>query len=660
MNKIFDINKKDNLKNQQVKKVISPKDIATYVNKNLPNNDWIQSIDELPKDGELLMFENKKGLDITAEIKKCLAVYGVLGTNEKSNSGHIVIFQTKKIHEPKYNNIVYNFKSTLIRNNFNIIRTYSLPDELLNVLYSKKENSKLGNSETYESENSEHKLKFIEYITFALRNNVSDIHFEIRGSNAKIRMRKLGEMYDYLSESDPIKMEELIRCIYQAHTDEKSRAQSFLKDIGQVATINLDQPIDGKKIRIRYQSNATHPTGFDVILRILIMDENENQFEDLIKLGYSESQKTEIEEIVAKPQGALIIAGTTGSGKSTTLKNLLMYVNRLHSYKKKIYTIEDPPEYLIPHVTQIPINRDKLDIIAKSSGKVVESYFTAPINDLLRSDPDIVMIGEIRDAPTADGIKKITESGHQVFSTVHTGSALGIIERLHGLDLDTNAISNDLFLSGLIYQKLVPIVCPHCSTLLSKLTESGAVNEKILKMNQKLIKIGFTAEELKKVRVRASTEFNILSNEKKETNNKCKYCEGTGLTGREVCAEVIKPDLRLYDYFKNNDISGAKKYWLGIGYHNKDEKNMTGRTLLEHAIYKVKQGKVCPFDVESTISPITDSYDKLKEYESYGVFNREKKENKSYFQSSIEKKKSIIKSKEQLDLDSEILFEQEE
>ncbi len=108
--------------------------------------------------------------------------------------------------------------------------------------------------------------------------------------------------------------------------------------------------------------------------------------------------------IVSKPVGALVIAGTTGSGKSTTLKNLLMLINESRHFMCKIYTIEDPPEYKIPKVTQIPVVR------LKNADYSKVSPFEPPLLAAMRGDPDILMIGEIRDKYTGDGMKKAIDN----------------------------------------------------------------------------------------------------------------------------------------------------------------------------------------------------------------------------------------------------------
>lgn len=659
--KFFDFLKKDNSKNKKTKQIVKHSEnkqikisstketeLNEYIQK-IGKNGWVQGLEDLPTDYVLLTFDEIRGIKIPFELRKYFAVCGILGTNESSTSGKVIVLQTKNIQETTINNSLYDIVNKIKKHNFKIVKTFSAPEELLNVLYGKKINNP--NNDEDDLETSEYKIKFLKYVTFAVQNKVSDIHFEVRSQNAKIRMRKLGEMYDYMPSMDPRMAEELIRCIYQVHTDEESRGQSFQKDIGQVSTINISQPINGKKIRIRYQSNPAYPDGFDVILRLLFIDLNDNTYEDLLELGYSESQKTEIEEIVAKPNGVLIIAGTTGSGKSTTLKNLLMYANELYQYKKKIYTIEDPPEYYIPNVTQIPVNRAKLDTIAKNFNEKEESHFARPIVDLMRSDPDIVMIGEIRDQQTADGIKKLTQSGHQVFSTTHTGSALGIVERLFDLKIEPSILGDYTFLTGLVYQKLLPIVCPHCSDYLSDLLASASASDKIIKISQKLKKINFSSKDFEKVRIRGS----LLNNPNHRIKD-CPHCNGSGLIGREVCAEIIKPDMKLYSYFRNRDAFNARLYWRSIGYHNKDESNMTGRTILEHAIYKVKQGKICPFDVESYLGSIDESYKSLKEYEANGFFDRESKISERFsVKNKITKKNNYVNNSE-----ATISFEQDE
>jgi hypothetical protein len=131
--------------------------------------------------------------------------------------------------------------------------------------------------------------------------------------------------------------------------------------------------------------------------------------------------------------GGIVVTRTAGSGKSTTVRNILMDMNARENYRLKIYTFEDPPEYKIPLTVQIPVQRHAAD-------QPNESPFLRPIRACMKGDPDILMIGEIRDRFAADGFKKATQSCCLVLSTIHASSALGIVDRLKDFGFQTPSL----------------------------------------------------------------------------------------------------------------------------------------------------------------------------------------------------------------------------
>ncbi|EEV8377594.1 Flp pilus assembly complex ATPase component, partial [Escherichia coli] len=427
-------------------------------------------------------------------------------------------------------------------------------------------------------------------IGYSLEQQVSDIHFEKRASKSQIRMRRHGELLFYKS-LDPKYTMDLCTVIYNVLAESESKDINFNADDYQAAAIN--RIVNNIEVKLRYQSLPTYPGGFDVVLRVLPIGSDDEKYTPLSKLGYSPSQEKALLNIIAKPVGALIIAGTTGSGKSTTLKNLLMFTNLARGLKCKIYTIEDPPEYKIPHVSQIPVRRMKAD---ENSTK---SPFHAPLVAAMRGDPDILMIGEIRDGFTGDGLKKATQSGHQVMTTIHASSALGIIERLADFGIKPSVMGSPEFLTGLIYQKLIPIICPHCSTPFNEILEGMKVDSKAVELNKRLEDVADLSKD--NIRVRG---------------NGCSHCNNLGVIGRTVCAEIISPDFTMLKYFREEDAIGAYEYWRGLSDGLRDSENMTGKTVLEHAISKMRKGIVCPKDIEEAFGPINGAIMMLEQMRS--------------------------------------------
>lgn len=447
--------------------------------------------------------------------------------------------------------------------------------------YKRTKESLKDSEDTNSAEHTKLKSFFDVVLKEAFIDKVSDIHIEKRKTTALIKMRINGELVVTHDNQPTSMIENLCRVIHDIFAEKEGKGVQFSASEFQQAAINTT--IGDEEVKLRYQSLPTYPDGFDVVLRLLPLGKDDQKIIPLTTLGFEANQEKYLKEIVSKPIGALVIAGTTGSGKSTTLKNLLMSVNLAREYKCKIYTIEDPPEYKIPHVSQIPVTRKKGE---------TGNPFEPPLIATMRGDPDILMIGEIRDSLTGDGLKKATQSGHQVMTTVHAASGLGIIERLTDFNISPNVMSSPEFITGLLYQKLLPVVCPHCAKDFKELVESASSSEEVLELQQRIDDV-----------------FSEVSNKdsivlKVRNNEGCEHCKHTGVSGRTICAELISPDFELLNYFKMQDPTGALKYWLETSDENVLSSNMKGKTIQEHAIYKMAKGLISPFDLEVAFGPI--------------------------------------------------------
>ena len=182
--------------------------------------------------------------------------------------------------------------------------------------------------------------------------------------------------------------------------------------------------------------------GESIVMRILGRTEKPRSFEEL---GFEETQKDELLELAAHPNGLVLVTGPTGCGKTTTLNSLL---EEIKSFEKKIISIEDPVEYVIRGVDQIQTN----DEIGLS--------FSTLLRRVLRQDPNIILVGEIRDAETAELAVRSALTGHLVLSTLHTNDAISVIPRLINMGIEPYLLSS--VLKGSTAQRLVRRICPHC------------------------------------------------------------------------------------------------------------------------------------------------------------------------------------------------------
>jgi type II secretory ATPase GspE/PulE/Tfp pilus assembly ATPase PilB-like protein len=197
----------------------------------------------------------------------------------------------------------------------------------------------------------------------------------------------------------------------------------------------------GKDIDMRV---STLPTiyGESIVIRIL---DRTNLNVDLEKMGFPKKELAQFQKLIKKPYGKLLVTGPTGSGKTTTLYGALQNIN---TSDKKIITIEDPVEYQIRGINQIHV-KPKIGL-----------DFASGLRSIVRQDPDVIMVGEIRDTKTADVAIQAALTGHLVFSTVHTNDAAGAITRLLDMGVENYLISSALI--GVLAQRLVRVICKNC------------------------------------------------------------------------------------------------------------------------------------------------------------------------------------------------------
>lgn len=463
--------------------------------------------------------------------------------------------------------------------NYRIVKKALIENNVLNAIYDRRASTE---NQKATSNDSVVIATFELIIAHALAQGISDIHIEVRPTGGVIRMRKNGEMMEFREDQRMTYNDAFSLCSVIYTVLASTKAVSFDPRECQQGAVNYS--VKDQELKLRYQSVPAYPDGFDVILRVLPVGRSED-FVPLQKLGYTEQQVDELNNITSRPIGSLIIAGVTGSGKSTTLKNLLMYINTSTGFKLKIYTIEDPPEYNIARVTQIPV------VIGKDFDPTKNmSPFEKPIKACMRGDPDIIMIGEVRDKITGDLTKKAVQSGHQVLTTVHATSAIGIIDRFQDFGLSRGVLGSPDFLTGLLYQKLLGTLCPHCNIDFNEHVNSENATKRDVDLYARIASV----TNPKEYKIKMRNEMG------------CEHCNYSGLKGRNVCAEVIMIDLEMIQLIAEGKTIELIKYWRSLSDGKPASENMRGKTCMEHAFQKMLAGIVCPYDVEASFKPITE------------------------------------------------------
>lgn len=270
-------------------------------------------------------------------------------------------------------------------------------------------------------------------LTDAVHTGASDLHFEPEASFLRIRYRIDGKMVQ----------------IRSLHKDYWSALSVRLKILSGMNIAESRKPQDGRinseilGRRIDFRV-STQPTinGENIVMRIL--DEKQSIL-SMEKLGFSELNVNALKKLVQRPEGMIIMTGPTGSGKTTTLYTVLSYIN---SIDKNIMTLEDPVEYHIPMIRQSNIRNE------------VGMDFATGIKAILRQDPDIILVGEIRDKDTAITAIQAAMTGHQVYSSLHTNDAIGAIPRLMNIGVPNYLMAGALI--GVAAQRLARKLCVHC------------------------------------------------------------------------------------------------------------------------------------------------------------------------------------------------------
>ena len=362
----------------------------------------------------------------------------------------------------------------------------------------------------------------------AIRHGASDIHIEPYEKDYRVRYRIDGILYDTMRP--PFKI--------------KNAISSRVKIMSNLDIAERRLPQDGRiKLRLGQRGAMEYrvsviPTifGEKVVLRLL--DQSSLQL-DLTKLGFEEEQLTAFKDCIYKPYGMVLLTGPTGSGKTTTLYSSLIELNRTES---NISTAEDPVEYSLPGINQVQIHEE------------IGLTFAACLRSFLRQDPDIILVGEIRDYETAEIGIKAALTGHLVLSTLHTNDAPSTITRLLNMGVEPFLVTASL--NSVVAQRLVRLICARC-------------REEVNISPQVLIDLGVSPKEVSEYRVYRGK------------GDGCKACLGTGYKGRLAVYEVMV----LTDELKEFVLSGVSAIDL-----KREAVRQGMKTLRQSALFKLKHG----------------------------------------------------------------------
>jgi len=439
----------------------------------------------------------------------------------------------------------------------------------------------------------------VDLLRLASESDASDIHISIGSKHAELEFRINGD----ITRQRPMELEESKDLLATIMNSMVGDGSSMYKPAErQDARISNERFLPAGLGSVRIASGPLADEGRYMVLRLLYKDTNKvrgSLEERLRKLGYDEEHQRNIRLAWDKPSGINIIAGPTGSGKSTTLKHVLE-AKKEETPEENFLSVEDPPEYNIAGVRQIPVNN------AKGSSARGEA-FSDVIRFALRADPDKILVGEIRDRESLRLAMQAAMSGHGVAASLHANSAFGIMQRAFDLLRSpetpdpASLIADETILTGLIFQRLVKTTCQTCSV-------SFLGNEDKLHPDRLARFMDVLDEaDLKKIKL--------------INPNGCPDCEHQGVSGRAVVAEVVVTDAEMMEIVRHEGITAAKRYWLEV---------QNGKSIFQHALSKVKAGILDPTQAERAVGPInTEFLDAKRHHDQLVQREREKAEVKS-------------------------------
>lgn len=412
-----------------------------------------------------------------------------------------------------------------------------------------------------EIDHSDMQREIVGLIEKGVAAHASDIHIVVKNGRTIVLFRCLGD----LDPENKPRMQQsadwgmsAMRCIYQSMTDVSG------------IQFSTTEPQDASMDRERLPDSlfggriATTPIfgGHYMVIRLLYSGASAKTLQEL---GYNRKQIACIEYAMSVPYGIILLAGTTGSGKTTTLASCLEKKYTDAGGQINIVTVEDPVEFILPG-RQLAVTAENDEGRAQAYGRAVKA--------MMRLDPDVGMISELRDRATIEQAIQLALTGHQVFSTVHAIDTTSILPRMEMYGVSREILADNKLITALVAQSLVKKLCDHCKV---KAEEKASESNNWRYM-----------DHLAKCEIDTARVYYRGSG--------CEKCNQTGYDGRTVLAEVVIPDAKYMQHYRDGDRIKMRD-------HAFKTSNWVSRH--QHAREKIDHGIVDPRDVEAAIGPLT-------------------------------------------------------
>lgn len=471
--------------------------------------------------------------DISSDLRRivCLTADGVL---------HIVSGYQTDPH-------VFAFRDTLRRANYKVESEKYVSAEELSALYKNAESKGSLTLSNDLQEITSRQREVVKIIRSATELGASDVHFFATTNGHQLKFRINGELEiikSFVGNHGALLESAIYTSMIEAGTGDEVFRPNTQQDGRLKSEFVKECGLYGARI-------ATRPTinGCWMVLRLLYNNSTATSLNDM---GYLREQVAMLETFVHSTEGIFLQSGTTGSGKSTSLQALMLLLLRFHNYRINLATIEDPVEYKIEGAQQTPLIGEWADAI----------------KNMMRMDPDALMVGEIRDLLSAVGAFQGALTGHMLWSTLHTQDAAGCIQRLHDLGVESSLLFDPSLIQGLINQSLTRVICPHC-------------------------RIKYTAHRnLLPIDLQKRIETRCIPDQVYLKGPGCERCNSRGVIRRTAIAEIIPTNLQFMRKFRDEGKAEAQAFWVH---------EMGGITKNAHAIIRINEGLVDPQLVEKDV-----------------------------------------------------------
>jgi type II secretory ATPase GspE/PulE/Tfp pilus assembly ATPase PilB-like protein len=515
----------------------------------LEGTDLESRLDQYFADGTELVTATDGSLNVKDDTRSLLALF---------SNGRFLVSETHK-----FDGRVLSFEVLARKRRLQVGKPEYVPLSIIQACYERANKQQDFAAEAIDdSDQVQMQRDFVTVVARAATMKVSDIHIVV-ADNTQVLFRVNGLMQTEM-EYNKDWGEAFVRAAFASADISDS---NYSQNEFQGAQKSGKTPLRGSKGRLMLPKNVLgirlqfNPIAFGsqyLVMRLLYADDDPESSGSLTSLGYTEMEAEMFFRLRAVPIGLVVVAGPTGSGKSTTLQRNMISLLQDRNFEINLLTVEDPPEYPIPGARQMPVTNANTEAQK-------DEQFTKALSAALRSDPDILMVGEVRTLSAAQLTFKGALSGHGVWTTLHANSAPAVLMRLRDMGVEPFKLSDPELVKGMISQRLFRRLCPHCRIPVSEQPDHPASK----RLKTALGEFGMSLGYLR--------------------GPGCKHCDYRGVSGRCVVGEIIMPDATFLELMLHGETRKAIDYWAG---------DLNGRTMKDAAIERMLKGQLDIEEVE--------------------------------------------------------------